>query len=88
LWPSSSPLESLPPGSFHPLLEPLGPLCQRREEAAQPLAVLSSSTRSSAALAAGTEIAAVTTDLTRLKFRDTNLLDRSYTLSGRVYLFK
>jgi beta-phosphoglucomutase len=31
-----------------------------------------------AALAAGTEIGAVTTDLTRQKFRDTNLLDRSH----------
>ena len=31
-----------------------------------------------AALAAGTEIVAVTTDLTRQKFRDTNLLDRSH----------
>jgi beta-phosphoglucomutase-like phosphatase (HAD superfamily) len=33
-----------------------------------------------AALAAGTEIVAVTTDLTRQKFRDTNLLDRSYVV--------
>jgi beta-phosphoglucomutase len=31
-----------------------------------------------AALAAGMEIVAVTTDLTRQKFRDTNLLDRSH----------
>jgi beta-phosphoglucomutase len=31
-----------------------------------------------AALAAGTEIVAVTTDLTRQKFRDTNLLDRCH----------
>jgi HAD superfamily hydrolase (TIGR01509 family) len=31
-----------------------------------------------AALAAGAEIVAVTTDLTRQKFRDTNLLDRSH----------
>ena len=31
-----------------------------------------------AALAAGTEIVAVTTDLTRQKFRETNLLDRSH----------
>jgi beta-phosphoglucomutase len=31
-----------------------------------------------AALAAGVEIVAVTTDLTRQKFRDTNLLDRSH----------
>jgi beta-phosphoglucomutase len=33
-----------------------------------------------AALAAGTEIVAVTTDLTRQKFRDTNLLDRSHVV--------
>ena len=33
-----------------------------------------------AGLAAGAEIIAVTTDLTRQKFRDTNLLDRSHTL--------
>jgi beta-phosphoglucomutase len=33
-----------------------------------------------AALAAGTEIAAVTTDLTRQKFRDTHLLDRSHVV--------
>jgi len=31
-----------------------------------------------AALAAGTEIVAVTTELTRQKFRDTDLLDRSH----------
>ena len=31
-----------------------------------------------AALAAGAEVVAVTTDLTRQKFRDTNLLDRSH----------
>jgi beta-phosphoglucomutase-like phosphatase (HAD superfamily) len=33
-----------------------------------------------AALAAGAEIVAVTTDLTRQKFRDTNLLDRSHVV--------
>ena len=33
-----------------------------------------------AALAAGTEIVAVTTDLTRQKFRDTDLLDRSHVV--------
>jgi beta-phosphoglucomutase-like phosphatase (HAD superfamily) len=33
-----------------------------------------------AALAAGTEIVVVTTDLTRQKFRDTNLLDRSHVV--------
>ena len=33
-----------------------------------------------AALAAGSEIVAVTTDLTRQKFRDTNLLDRSHVV--------
>ena len=33
-----------------------------------------------AALAAGTEIVAVTTDLTRQKFRDTNLLDRCHVV--------
>ena len=33
-----------------------------------------------AALAAGTEIVAVTTDLTRQKFRDTELLDRSHVV--------
>jgi HAD superfamily hydrolase (TIGR01509 family) len=33
-----------------------------------------------AALAAGTEIVAVTTDLTRQKFHDTNLLDRSHVV--------
>jgi hypothetical protein len=32
------------------------------------------------ALAAGTEIVAVTTDLTRQKFRDTNLLDRCHVV--------
>ena len=31
-------------------------------------------------LAAGAEIVAVTTDLTRQKFRDTNLLDRSHVV--------
>jgi beta-phosphoglucomutase-like phosphatase (HAD superfamily) len=33
-----------------------------------------------AALAAGAEIVAVTTDLTRQKFRDTDLLDRSHVV--------
>jgi HAD superfamily hydrolase (TIGR01509 family) len=35
-----------------------------------------------AALAAGAEIVAVTTDLTRQKFRDTNLLDRSHIVDN------
>jgi beta-phosphoglucomutase-like phosphatase (HAD superfamily) len=33
-----------------------------------------------AALAAGAEVVAVTTDLTRQKFRNTNLLDRSHVV--------
>jgi hypothetical protein len=34
------------------------------------------------ALAAGTEIVAVTTDLTHQKVRETNLLDRSHFVDG------
>ena len=41
-----------------------------------------------AALAAGTEIVAVTTDLTRQKFRDTNLLDRSHVVDDPSMLPK
>ena len=33
-------------------------------------------------MAAGTEIVAVTTDLTRQKFRNTNLLDRSHIVDN------
>jgi HAD superfamily hydrolase (TIGR01509 family) len=44
------------------------------------LAIEDSPTGVKAALAAGTEIVAVTTDLTRQKFRDTNLLDRSHVV--------
>jgi beta-phosphoglucomutase len=41
-----------------------------------------------AALAAGAEIVAVTTDLTRQKFRDTNLLDRSHIVDDPCTLPK
>ena len=44
------------------------------------LAVEDSPAGVKAALAAGAEIVAVTTDLTRQKFRDTNLLDRSHVV--------
>jgi HAD superfamily hydrolase (TIGR01509 family) len=52
-------------------------LCVRPEEC---LAIEDSPAGVEAALAAGTEIVAVTTDLTRQKFRDTNLLDRSHVV--------
>jgi beta-phosphoglucomutase len=44
------------------------------------LAIEDSPAGVNAALAAGAEIVAVTTDLTRQKFRDTNLLDRSHVV--------
>jgi beta-phosphoglucomutase len=44
------------------------------------LAIEDSPAGDKAALAAGAEIVAVTTDLTRQKFRDTNLLDRSHVV--------
>jgi len=56
------------------------PVRRGDEEHPECLAIKDSPAGIKAALAAATEIVAVTTDLTRQKFRDANLLDRSHVV--------